>query len=218
MVNDNMVIMPAESSNDVEVVRGPNIKPFPVNTKLGEEVDGKVLIKLEDNITTDHIMPSNSKLLPYRSNVPYLADFCLTPCDEEFPKRAKENNGGFIVGGENYGQGSSREHAALAPLQLGVKGVIALSFARIHMANLINNGILPLVFNDKADYDKLGLLDELEIKDARNQVMAAKEGKPVIVTNKTQGYDFATTLSIFDRQCGMLLAGGLLNFTREQHA
>ena len=218
MVNDNMVIMPAESSNDVEVVRGPNIKPFPVNTKLGEEVDGKVLIKLEDNITTDHIMPSNSKLLPYRSNVPYLADFCLTPCDEEFPKRAKENNGGFIVGGENYGQGSSREHAALAPLQLGVKGVIALSFARIHMANLINNGILPLVFNDKADYDKLGLLDELEIKDARNQVVAAsKEGKPVIVPNKTQGYDFATTLSISDRQCGMLLAGGLLNFTREQH-
>ena len=215
-VNDNMVIMPAEDPSEVEVVRGPNIKPFPVNTALKDEVDGKVLIKLEDNITTDHIMPSNSKLLPFRSNVPHLANFCLTPCDEKFPERAKENGGGFIVGGANYGQGSSREHAALAPLQLGIKGVIAVSFARIHMANLINNGILPLTFKDAADYDKLGMLDELEIKDARAQVEAAVSGKPVIVTNKTQGYDFETVLAISDRQCGMLLAGGLLNYTRER--
>ncbi len=215
-VNDNMVVMPSTDPDSVEVVRGPNIKPFPINKELADDVDGKVLIKTEDNITTDHIMPSNAKLLPFRSNVPYLADFCLTPCDEGFPARAKENGGGFIIGGANYGQGSSREHAALAPLQLGVKGVIALSFARIHMANLINNGILPLVFKDAEDYKKLDMLDELEIKDARNQIEAAVEGKPVMVTNKTKGYDFATDLSISDRQCGMLLAGGLLNFTRKQ--
>ena len=215
-VNDNMVIMPSTDPDAVEVVRGPNIKPFPINKELADDVDGKVLIKTEDNITTDHIMPSNAKLLPFRSNVPYLADFCLTPCDEGFPARAKENGGGFIIGGANYGQGSSREHAALAPLQLGVKGVIALSFARIHMANLINNGILPLVFKDPEDYKKLDMLDELTIKDARTQVEAAVEGRPVIVTNKTKGYDFATELAISDRQCGMLLAGGLLNFTRKQ--
>jgi len=112
------------------------------------------LIKVGDNITTDHIMPSNAKLLPFRSNVPYLAEFCLTPCDPDFPKRAKENGGGFIIGGSNYGQGSSREHAALAPLQLGVKGVIAKSFARIHMANLINSGIIPMTFENEADYDE----------------------------------------------------------------
>ncbi len=215
-VNDNMVIMPSADPDSVEIVRGPNIKPFPINKELAETVDGKVLIKTEDNITTDHIMPSNAKLLPFRSNVPYLADFCLTPCDEGFPARAKENGGGFIIGGANYGQGSSREHAALAPLQLGVKGVIALSFARIHMANLINNGILPLVFKNAEDYAKLDILDELEIKDARTQIEAAVEGKPVVVTNKTKGYDFETDLSISDRQCGMLLAGGLLNFTRKQ--
>lgn len=215
-VNDNMVIMPSATPDEVEVVRGPNIKPFPVNTALKEKVDGKVLIKLEDNITTDHIMPSNSKLLPFRSNVPHLANFCLTPCDEEFPARAKENNGGFIVGGANYGQGSSREHAALAPLQLGIKGVIAVSFARIHMANLINNGILPLTFADAKDYDKLGMLDELTIENAREQVEAAVNGKTVTVKNVTQGYTFETNLAISDRQAGMLLAGGLLNYTRER--
>ena len=213
--NDNMVLMPSTDPDSVEVVRGPNIKPFPAHHKLADEVDGKVLIILEDNITTDHIMPSNAKLLPYRSNVPYLADYCLTPSDEEFPARAKANNGGFIVGGENYGQGSSREHAALAPLQLGVKGVIALSFARIHMANLINNGILPMTFTNKADYEKLGLLDELVIKDAREQVKKACEGENIKITNKTQGYDFEVALSISDRQRDMLLAGGLLNLTKE---
>ena len=215
-VNDNMVIMPSATPDEVEVVRGPNIKPFPVNTALKDEVDGKVLVCLEDNITTDHIMPSNSKLLPFRSNVPYLADFCLTPSDPEFPARAKENHGGFIVGGQNYGQGSSREHAALAPLQLGVKGVIAKSFARIHMANLINNGILPLTFADEADYDKLGLLDELKIENAREQVKAAVNGSKVTVKNVTKGTTFECNLAISERQAGMLLAGGLLNFTREQ--
>ncbi len=145
LANDNMVVSPAEDGASVEVVRGPNIKPFPVNTALPEVVSGKTLIKVEDNITTDHIMPSNAKLLPFRSNVPYLAEFCLTPCDPKFPTRAKENGGGFVIGGSNYGQGSSREHAALAPLYLGVKAVIAKSFARFHMANLIISGIMPLV-------------------------------------------------------------------------
>lgn len=214
-VNDNMVILPSATPDEVEVVRGPNIKPFPAHHKLADTVEGKTLIKVEDNITTDHIMPSNAKLLPFRSNIPYLADYCLTPCDEQFPARAKENNGGFIIGGQNYGQGSSREHAALAPLQLGVKGVIALSFARIHMANLINNGILPLTFKDAADYDKINMLDELVIENAREQVEAAATGKTVTITNKTQGYSFETELVISDRQKDMLLAGGLLNYTKE---
>ncbi|MBQ7274107.1 MAG: aconitate hydratase [Clostridiales bacterium] len=214
-VNDNMVILPSATPDEVEVVRGPNIKPFPAHHKLADTVEGKTLIKVEDNITTDHIMPSNAKLLPFRSNIPYLADYCLTPCDEQFPARAKENNGGFIIGGQNYGQGSSREHAALAPLQLGVKGVIALSFARIHMANLINNGILPLTFKDAADYDKINMLDELVIENAREQVEAAASGKTVVITNKTQGYSFETELVISDRQKDMLLAGGLLNYTKE---
>ncbi len=214
-VNDNMVILPSATPDEVEVVRGPNIKPFPAHHKLADTVEGKTLIKVEDNITTDHIMPSNAKLLPFRSNIPYLADYCLTPCDEKFPERAKENNGGFIIGGQNYGQGSSREHAALAPLQLGVKGVIALSFARIHMANLINNGILPLTFKDAADYDKINMLDDLVIENAREQVEAAATGKTVTITNKTQGYSFETELVISDRQKDMLLAGGLLNYTKE---
>lgn len=216
LVNDNLVVMPAERADDVEVVRGPNIKPFPVNTALPETVQGTTLVKLGDNITTDHIMPSNSKLLPYRSNVPYLADYCLTPSDPDFPARAKEYGGGFIVGGSNYGQGSSREHAALAPLQLGVKGVIAVSFARIHMANLINNGILPLTFVNPADYDRIEMLDNLVIENAPAQIEAAVGGEPVHVKNLTQGYSFDTVCSVSERQAKMLLAGGLLNFTRHQ--
>lgn len=214
MINDNLVILPPDDSSDVEVVRGPNIKPFPINTKLSDSVSGKVLVVLEDNITTDHIMPSNAKLLPYRSNVPYLADYCLTPSDPEFPKRAKDNNGGFIIGGANYGQGSSREHAALAPLQLGVKAVITKSFARIHMANLINNGILPLTFADTADYDRISLLDEFIIENAQAQIRSATQGNDVIVVNKTQGYSFRTNCPISERQAEILVAGGLLNYTK----
>ena len=140
-------------------VRGPNIKPFPLNTELEEAVSGKVVLKVEDNITTDHIMPSNAKLLPYRSNIPYLSNYCFSTIDEDFPKRAIDNKGGFIVGGDNYGQGSSREHAALAPLYLGIKGVLVKSFARIHKANLINSGIIPMVFESNEDYEKIDLGD-----------------------------------------------------------
>ena len=210
-----MVILPAPAGNNVEVVRGPNIQPFPVNTAVPASITGKILIKVEDNITTDHIMPSNAKLLPYRSNVPYLADYCLTPCDPDFPARAKANQGGFIIAGANYGQGSSREHAALAPLQLGIKAVLAKSFARIHMANLINNGILPLTFVNAKDYDKINLLDELAIELAPQQIAALAQGKNLIVRNQTQNQDIEVSLPLSERQVQILLAGGLLNFTRQ---
>lgn len=211
VINDNLVVSPAPEGNTVEVVRGPNIKPFPVNSPLGEKVAGKALIKVGDNITTDHIMPSNAKLLPFRSNVPYLAEFCLTPCDQDFPARAKANGGGFIIGGSNYGQGSSREHAALAPLQLGIKGVIAKSFARIHMANLINSGIIPMTFEKEADYDSIDMNDELLIEAAIEQVKAAGT---VRVKNLTKQTEFNVKLSLSDRQVQMILAGGLLNYTK----
>ncbi len=214
LAKDNMVVAPAEDGSSVEVVRGPNIKPFPLNTKMPETVSGKTLIKVEDNITTDHIMPSNAKLLPFRSNIPHLAEFCLTPCDPEFPKRAKENGGGFIIGGVNYGQGSSREHAALAPLYLGIKGVLAKSFARIHMANLINSGILPLVFKNEADYDDIDLADELAIENAPAQIAAGEE---IIVKNLTKGTNYVTILTASDRQKEMLFAGGLINFIKMQN-
>ena len=210
LIDDSMILAPAEVGTDVEVVRGPNIKPFPVNKPLGEEVEGKVLIKAEDNITTDHIMPSNSKLLPFRSNIPYLADFCFNTVDTEFPKRAKENNGGFIVAGSNYGQGSSREHAALAPLYLGVKAVLAKSFARIHKANLINNGIIPMVFENESDYDNIDLLDEFKMENIQN---ALEDGK-VIVKNVTKGTEFTALVELTEKEIAVIKAGGRLNFVK----
>ncbi|BAH05929.1 aconitate hydratase [Clostridium kluyveri] len=210
LVEDNMIVDPSEDGREVEVVRGPNIKPFPKAKALGEVVEGKILTKVGDNITTDHIMPSNAKLLPYRSNIPYLAEYCLTPCDEDFPRKAKENQGGFIVGGSNYGQGSSREHAALAPLYLGVKAVFAKSFARIHKANLINNGIITLVFENLEDYDKINVMDELEIKDALTQI----DNNIVIVSNKTKDEEYRMIFDATDRQRNMIRYGGLLNLVK----
>lgn len=212
LINDNMVIAPAPEGQEVEVVRGPNIKPFPINRELSEKVAGKVLIKVEDNITTDHIMPSNAKLLPFRSNIPYLSEFCLTPCNPEFPHRAKDNGGGFIVGGINYGQGSSREHAALVPLYLGVKGVLAKSFARIHKANLINSGILPLTFKNPSDYDAIQEFDELIIENAVEQV---KSGGTVIVTNTTQNTKYEMALEVTPKELEMILAGGKINLIKK---
>ena len=212
-IDDGMLIMPPADGRNVDVVRGPNIKPFPRAVPPAETMSGEALIKLGDNITTDHIMPSNAKLLPFRSNVPYLADFCLSPCDPDFAARAKAKNGGFIIGGENYGQGSSREHAALAPLYLGVKAVLAKSFARIHRANLINNGILPLTFADSADYDAVSEGDEIVIADAPAQIAAAAEGGAV--TASIAGREVELRLDITPRQRDILLAGGLLNYTRE---
>ncbi|MEA4853396.1 MAG: aconitate hydratase [Christensenella sp.] len=214
-VNDNMVIPPADCACEVEVIRGPNIKPFPKHEELADTIEAEVLLKMEDNITTDHIMPSNAKLLPYRSNIPYLADFCLAPVDETFPARAKAAGKSILVAGHNYGQGSSREHAALAPLYLGVKAVIAKSFARIHMANLINNGILPLVFADEADYDSVEQGDVLHITAVRENV----EGKErFTVRNETKDMDFEVLLDASPRLRDMLLAGGLLNYTKNNSA
>jgi len=208
--NDTMVIAPAPEGTEVAVIKGPNIKPFPATKPLKDTVAGKALIVVEDNITTDHIMPSNAKLLPYRSNIPYLSNYCLAPCDAEFPQRALDNGGGFIVGGSNYGQGSSREHAALAPVYLGIKGVAVKSFARIHKNNLINNGILPLVFENEADYDTISLNDELSIENALD---AVKSGQAKLV-NKSKGLTYVMLLEVSQRQKEMLLAGGLINLIK----
>jgi len=213
-VNDNMIIPPADCACEVEVIRGPNIKPFPKHEELSDTIEAEVMLKMEDNITTDHIMPSNAKLLPYRSNIPYLADFCLTPVDETFPARAKEAGKSILVAGHNYGQGSSREHAALAPLYLGVKAVIAKSFARIHMANLINNGILPLTFVNEEDYDGIGEGDVLKIEDVRAHVNGSNRFR---VTNETKGSGFEVELDVSPRLRAMLLAGGLLNYTKNEN-
>jgi aconitate hydratase len=212
LINDNSIIPPAENGDEVEVVRGPNIKPFPINTPLSDREEGVVLLKMEDNITTDHIMPSNAKLLPYRSNIPHLSDYCLVPVDPEFPKRAKEAGGGFLVAGHNYGQGSSREHAALVPLYLGVKGVIAKSFARIHMANLVNSGILPLTFANEEDYEGIDQGDELVLEDAVNKV---KAGERFVIRNVTKGKDIEVVLALSERLKNIILAGGMLNYVKQ---
>ena len=214
-VNDNLVIPPVEPGreSEVEVVRGPNIHPFPLGKALADTVTGKVLLKMEDNITTDHIMPSNAKLLPYRSNIPYLSDYCLTPVDADFPARAKAEKGGILVAGQNYGQGSSREHAALVPLYLGIRAVVAKSFARIHRDNLINNGILPLTFADEGDYDSISPMDELTLPGVREAIAQGRE--QLVLHNVTKGQDYTVCLPLTQRQRGMILAGGLLNYTRE---
>ena len=217
-VNDNLVLPPVQEGqeDDVQVVRGPNIQPFPIGHALEESVRGKVLLKMEDNITTDHIMPSNAKLLPYRSNIPHLSDYCLTPVDETFPARAKKEGGGILVAGVNYGQGSSREHAALVPLYLGIRAVLAKSFARIHRDNLINNGILPLTFKNEADYDGIGQMDVLALPGIRAKIAAGAE--EVTVVDETTGREMTALLPLTERQRTMLLAGGLLNAVKEGNA
>ena len=210
IIDDSMILKPAEDATKVEVKRGPNIKPFPINKELGEKIEGKILIKVEDNITTDHIMPSNSKLLPFRSNIPYLSQFCFNTIDTEFPNRAKNLGGGFIVAGENYGQGSSREHAALAPLYLGVRGVIAKSFARIHKANLINNGIVPLEFKNEADYNEVNALDELVIDNIKE---ALTKGS-VKVKNISKNSEFEVLIDLTEKEIQVIKAGGRLNYVK----
>ncbi|TFB07880.1 aconitate hydratase [Candidatus Atribacteria bacterium MT.SAG.1] len=212
LINDNMIISPENNLEEVEIIRGPNIKPFPLGKPLSPEVKGKVLVKVGDNITTDHIMPSNAKLLPYRSNIPYLSNYCLTPCDKDFPKKARENEGGFIIGGTNYGQGSSREHAALVPLYLGIKAVLAKSFARIHQANLVNSGIIPLIFKKSEDYDDVEEGDELFIENVPSQV---KKGL-VKVKNMTKNREYKMLLNITVRQKEIIVQGGLLNLVKSK--
>ena len=213
-INDNMIVPPIEDEkmDTVEVLRGPNIKPFPVSEPLCETIDAKCSLKVGDNITTDHIMPAGAKILPLRSNIPEISKHCFAVCDENFYKRALELGKSVIVGGSNYGQGSSREHAALAPLYLGVKAVITKSFARIHMANLVNAGIVPLTFKNEADYDVIEQGDEIVIENVAEQI---KNSEEITVLNKTKNTEFKAVLSVSQRQKEMLYAGGLLNFTKE---
>ena len=211
-INDSAIILPADEAEakDLEVLRGPNIKPFPQTAPLENTINAKLTLKVGDNITTDHIMPAGAKILPYRSNIPFLSKFCFGVCDESFPERAKEAGANIVLGGTNYGQGSSREHAALVPLYLGVKAVVAKSFARIHAANLINAGILPLTLENPDDYDALNQGDELVLSD----VFEALEKGRITLTDKTNGKVCTLVCELSDRQIGILRAGGLLPYTK----
>ena len=213
-INDNMIALPAspEEAKDVEVLYGPNIKPFPTTEKLPESITAKAVLKVGDDITTDHIMPAGAKILPYRSNIPYLSQFCFAVCDKTFAERCKAEGKGIIIGGANYGQGSSREHAALVPLYLGVKAVITKSFARIHCANLINAGILPLNFKNEADYDKITQGDELSLEGIKTAIV---NNQPAVLKNLTTGESYELKYDLTKRQKDIILAGGLLNYTRE---
>ena len=213
-IDDSAVLAPAPEAEaaSVEILRGPNIKPFPDSCPQEDELKAGVSLKAGDNITTDHIMPAGAKILPYRSNIPHLSQYCFEVCDKEFPTRAKTLGKSIIVGGENYGQGSSREHAALAPLFLGVKAVLVKSFARIHKSNLINAGILPLTFVNTEDYDKIKLGDMLELPNVKDEIA---NGKQVTVVNKTTGDTIVADCELSDRTRNIIIAGGLLDYTKE---
>ena len=215
-ISDNLILppLPPEEARKVEVVRGPNIQPIPVGRPPEQTLTAPLLLKVGDNITTDHIMPAGAKILPYRSNVPKLSDFCFTVCDPDFPARAKAAGGGIIIGGENYGQGSSREHAALVPLYLGVRAVIAKSFARIHLSNLVNFGIVPMTFATPEDYDKLSQGETLTLEGLRQTIA---EGDRVMLRVEETGAQIPLQLHLTARQRNILLSGGLLNYTREEN-
>lgn len=213
-VDDSGILPPAEKPEEIEIRRGPNIKPIPTRGPLEESLHGEALIKVGDNITTDHIIPAHASILAYRSNVPAIAEYVFSFVDRDFVRRAKEKGGGFVIAGQNYGQGSSREHAAMAPMYLGVKAVIAKSFARIHMANLANFGIAPLILEDPSEYDQLEQGDELEIPALAEGI---RNGLTTFtVHNRTKGRTFSVRLDLGDRQRRILLAGGLLNFVRQE--
>ncbi len=213
IINDNMIEKPAspDEADSVEILYGPNIKPFPSSTDLPESITAKAVLKVGDNITTDHIMPAGAKILPYRSNIPYLSNFCFRQCDEKFAEHCKEAGSGIIIGGSNYGQGSSREHAALVPLYLGIRAVITKSFARIHLANLINAGIMPFTFANPDDYDRIDTNDELALDGIREKIIS---GSAVTLKNITKGEEYALLSNYSERQKAMILAGGLLNYTK----
>ncbi len=215
VINDNMIDPPASEEEAVHltITRGPNIREFPKTEALPSQIEAKALLKVGDNITTDHIMPAGAKILPYRSNIPYLSQFCFQVCDTGFAERCKEEGKGIVIGGSNYGQGSSREHAALVPLYLGIKAVVVKSFARIHCANLVNAGILPLTFAQAEDYDAIDQGDLLALPDIRDRL---QKGEPIVLYNKTKDREIALCCDISERQRDILLAGGLLNYTREQ--
>ena len=212
-IDDSAILAPAsaEDAVNVEVLRGPNIKEFPKSKPFADELTAELVLKVEDNITTDHIMPAGAKILPYRSNIPFLSQFCFSVCDTTFPERAKAAGDGIIVGGSNYGQGSSREHAALVPMYLGIRCVIAKSFARIHVANLINAGILPLTFKNPADYDLLEQGHNLRLSDIQQGM---RDGKILLVDENT-GKKMSLVCDLTQRQMDIVTAGGLLNYTKE---
>ena len=212
-IDDTAVLTPAseENSQCVDILRGPNIKPFPNSKKVLDSLCATVSLKVGDNITTDHIMPAGAKILPYRSNIPHLSQFCFGVCDKSFPERAKELGESIVVGGINYGQGSSREHAALVPMYLGVRAVITKSFARIHVANLINAGIMPLTFKNSDDYEKISEGDKLRI----DNIYDGMEKGTVILKNETNGEEIELVCNFTDRQKSILKAGGLLAYTKE---
>ena len=209
-IDDSAVLAPAEDGSTVEVLRGPNIKEFPKSKPFADSLTATTVLKVEDNITTDHIMPAGAKILPYRSNIPFLSKFCFEVCDPSFPERAKAAGDGIIIGGSNYGQGSSREHAALVPMYLGIRCVIAKSFARIHVANLINAGILPLTFENPADYDDLVQDQMLTLENIREGMACGK-----IRITSDSGKEFTALCNLTQRQQAILMAGGLLNYTKE---
>ena len=212
LINDNMMVAPAsvEDAASLTTIKGPNIKDCPIGDALPESISCECVLKVGDNITTDHIMPAGAKILPYRSNIPYLSNFCFAVCDESFAARAREKGQGIIIGGENYGQGSSREHAALVPLYLGIKAVITKSFARIHADNLVNAGILPLVFANPEDYDTVSQGEILSLDGIKD---AIANGGEITVSVGDRKIALKTNLS--ERQRAIILAGGLLNYTRE---
>ncbi|MBU1197000.1 aconitate hydratase [Candidatus Micrarchaeota archaeon] len=212
-VDDSMILRPATDGSAVEILRGPNIKEVPIRGPMDQTISGDILLKLSDNITTDGIMPAGAKILPLRSNIPAISEFVFCNIDPTFVQRIKEKKGGLIVGGENYGQGSSREHAALAPMYLGVRAVITKNFARIHKGNLVNFGILPLEFKDAEDYHRVNQGDVLEIPDARTQLENGKT--EYVCLNITQNRSFPVVLTVSKRQQGILLAGGLLNQVKQ---
>lgn len=211
-IDDSAVIAPTtpEEAKDLEVLRGPNIKPFPKSAPQEDSLTAELVLKVGDNITTDHIMPAGAKILPYRSNIPHLSQFCFGVCDETFPERAKALGKSIIVGGSNYGQGSSREHAALVPMYLGVRAVITKSFARIHVANLINAGIMPLTFKNPEDYDKLNQGDKLTL----TNVFDGMDKGEIVLKDETTGESFPLSCSFTERQKAILKAGGLLEYTK----
>jgi len=213
LIDDRSIIPPPEDGTTVDIVRGPNIVPLKLKEPLGDELRGKVLLKVGDNITTDHIMPAGARVLPYRSNIPKIAEFVYDGVDPGFPERAKKEGGGFIVGGANYGQGSSREHAGLAPAYLGVRAKIVKGYARIHRANLINFGIVPLMFAHPVDYEGIAQGDELLIAEVRNQL---KSGRRVVVKNVTSGREIECSHDLSPREVEIVLAGGKLNYTRQE--
>ncbi len=212
IINDNMIIPPSKNPEKVEIIRGPNIKPLPEMTPLPDTISGRVLIKVGDNISTDHILPAGAKVLPLRSNIPAISEYTFSGVDKEFVKRAKEWDGGFIIGGQNYGQGSSREHAALAPRYLKVKAVVVKSLARIHRANLINFGILPLMFANESDYDSFDVGDEVKIENVRENLLSDKELVLVNIT-KNKKIPLKNDLSMREKQ--VIMVGGTLNFVKE---